>query len=351
MKVSMLLALAAAALFGAATPLSKLLLGRTDPFTLAGLLYLGAALALAPRVLRGGTLRKLRSLDRRNARFVLGSVACGGVAGPVFLLFGLRIAKSASVSLWLNLELVATALLGHFVFKDRMTRRSAGAAAGILAAAAILSFEGGTTSLAGGLLVAAACLAWGFDNHFAALIDGLKPEESTFVKGLAAGTTNLLVGVAASRALPSAASLAPALAIGALSYGLSIVLYVSAAQGLGASRAQLFFSSSPLFGIALAAPALGETFSWAQAAALAVMILSYALLMTERHGHGHAHPAQDHTHWHRHDEGHHGHGHEALGLLARLFGHSHEHGHEEVEHDHDHVSDIHHRHAHPGPAD
>ena len=37
-----LLALLAAALFGASTPLAKLLLGAMGPTTLAGLLYLGA---------------------------------------------------------------------------------------------------------------------------------------------------------------------------------------------------------------------------------------------------------------------------------------------------------------------
>jgi hypothetical protein len=37
--------LLAALLFGAATPASKALLGTLGPFTLAGLLYLGAAIA------------------------------------------------------------------------------------------------------------------------------------------------------------------------------------------------------------------------------------------------------------------------------------------------------------------
>jgi len=47
-------ALLSAALFGAATPASKYLLRDLSPFTLAGLLYLGAAVAVAPRALRGG---------------------------------------------------------------------------------------------------------------------------------------------------------------------------------------------------------------------------------------------------------------------------------------------------------
>ncbi len=347
MYVPVFLALAAAALFGAATPFSKYLLGSVNPFLLAGLLYLGAGLALAPKALRGGLYGKIRTLNPKNARYVLGSIVSGGMLGPVLLLFGLRMAKSASVSLWLNLELVATAVTGHLLFQDRMTRTSAGATAGILGASILLSFEGGQASVGGGLLVGAACLAWGFDNHFTALIDGLKPTESTFLKGIAAGTTNLLVGIAVSGGLNVSLSASVlALVMGSLSYGLSIVLYISAAQGLGASRAQLFFSSSPVFGIFIAAIMLGEAISAAQVAAFLVMALSYLLLFSERHGHGHAHPAGEHTHWHRHGDGHHGHEHPALGFLGKLFGHSHGHRHEAVMHEHSHVSDIHHRHAH-----
>jgi hypothetical protein len=41
-----LLALASAFLFGASTPIAKLLVGITDPLLLAGLLYLGSGVGL-----------------------------------------------------------------------------------------------------------------------------------------------------------------------------------------------------------------------------------------------------------------------------------------------------------------
>ncbi|MBP7095834.1 MAG: DMT family transporter [Spirochaetia bacterium] len=356
MRIPVLLALAAAALFGAATPIGKLLLGSMDPFTLAGLFYLGAALVLAPRALRRGPdgtglAGKLRAAGRLNRALVAGSVLAGGFAGPVLLLFGLRAAASMSVSLWLNLEMVATAALGHFLFRDRMTRRSALAAAGVLAASILLSLGGGQSGPLGGLLVAAACLAWGFDNHFTALVDGLEPEESTFLKGAVAGSVNLAIGLATTGGAGlRGTTVGAALAVGALSYGASIVLYISAAQGLGASRAQLWFSSSPAFGLLIAALALGERFDAARIAAMAIMAVSYAALFSERHAHAHDHEAVSHTHWHRHGEGHHEHSHQALPAFERLFGHAHAHDHEAGRHSHEHVSDIHHRHGHAGGA-
>jgi len=63
-------------------------------------------------------------LDRANRIRLLGAVILGGICGPLALLFGLRMA-AASVAMWLNLELVATALLGHFFFRDHLGRYGA----------------------------------------------------------------------------------------------------------------------------------------------------------------------------------------------------------------------------------
>ena len=67
-----LLALASALLFGALTPLSKLLLSSLDPQLLAGLLYLGAGAGLALlRVLRAATGRPSPEAPLRRADLVI----------------------------------------------------------------------------------------------------------------------------------------------------------------------------------------------------------------------------------------------------------------------------------------
>lgn len=167
------IALASALLFGASTPLSKLLLDHVSPFQLAGLLYLGAALGMAPFAVRRRLVHRVRSLDSGNAGRLLGAVLLGGIAGPVLLLFGLRVAAAASVSLWLNLELVATAVLGVLLFRDQLSGRSWLGAGLVVASAVLLSWDGGTAGILPGVLVAMACVCWGFDNHFTSLIDGL----------------------------------------------------------------------------------------------------------------------------------------------------------------------------------
>jgi len=135
------LALVSAALFGASTPLAKALLSELGPFTLAGLLYLGAALAMAPVLARERPAR--RQLDARNRWRLAGAIGAGGVAGPLLLLAALRLADAASVALLLNLELAATAVLGVALFGEHLTRRGWLGAAGVVAAGAVVSWGGG----------------------------------------------------------------------------------------------------------------------------------------------------------------------------------------------------------------
>jgi hypothetical protein len=119
----------------------------------------------------------------------------GGVVGPVLLLFGLKLASSASVSLWLNLELIATVLFGYLVFRDKLSTQAWVATVGTLAAATLLSISEGYAGVQAGLLVTLACFCWGLDNHFTALITGITPAQTTFWKGLVAGIINLVIGL------------------------------------------------------------------------------------------------------------------------------------------------------------
>jgi drug/metabolite transporter (DMT)-like permease len=73
----------AAALFGASTPASKALLAGIGPLALAGLLYLGAAIAVLPFSFRGGSPKLRRK--RRNILMLLGAVVFGGGLGPVVM--------------------------------------------------------------------------------------------------------------------------------------------------------------------------------------------------------------------------------------------------------------------------
>lgn len=304
--------LTSACLFGAATPASKALLDGTQAQTLAGLLYLGAALGILPIVIREQSFRYPWRTSRRTLLLLTGAIVLGGILGPLLLLLGLRVASSGSVSLWLNLEFVATVILGHFVFREHLFQRGWIAASGTLIAAVLLAGGEGGSGVLSAVLITAGCLCWGFDNHFTALIDGITPAQTTLWKGVVAGAFNLLMGGAVAGGVGRPAVVLVALLVGAISYGLSITLYVTAAQGLGASRSQMIFSTAPFFGLLLSVIVLGEPFTGTQALAAGLIAASLLILLSEKHAHVHRHDSMSHQHLHRHDAVHHHHEHSEL---------------------------------------
>lgn len=341
MAIPALVCLLAAALFGASTPLAKWLLDSIGPFTLAGLFYLGGALGVLPFSFHGGSAQLRR--DPHQRRMLALAVLFGGGIGPVLLLFGLRAAPAASVALWLNTETVATAFIAWAFFREHLDRRTLLAAGLVLAGGLVLAAPEGAAGWRAGALVALACVCWGLDNNLTALVSGFTPAQTTLVKGVGAGTVNLAIGLAVEGGLAPFAAIAAALLVGAFSYGLSIMLYISGAQQLGASRSQLLFSTSPFLGVLLAWFMFCEPVILAQIGAAVLMIAGIALMLTATHAHEHTHERMVHTHEHRHDDGHHDHIHPGLPAGVR---HTHEHEHEPVTHTHPHVPDLHHRHEH-----
>ncbi|OOO02832.1 MAG: hypothetical protein USCGTAYLOR_00942 [Chromatiales bacterium USCg_Taylor] len=116
-----------AVLFGASTPLAKLLLGQMHPVTLAAVLYFGSGIGL----LAGWALHRTWSavppwheagLDRHDIPWLAGAIVMGGVIGPVLLMVGLTLTPASSASLLLNLEGVLTAVLAWFVFHEHFGR-------------------------------------------------------------------------------------------------------------------------------------------------------------------------------------------------------------------------------------
>lgn len=337
------IAFISALLFGASTPVGKILLESLPPFQLAGLLYLGAAVGVLPFSLRSGSNLKLKSMDRTNFLRLLGAIILGGAIGPVLLLFGLKIASAASVAMWLNLELVATAVLGFVLFKDYLGYYGWLGVAGTVLASILLSWSEGGIGFYALLLVAGASICWAFDNHLTALIDGVTPSQSTFWKGLSAGSVNLMIGVLVEPFSPDIFLIVVAIMVGVFAYGFSITLYINAAQNLGATRSQMIFASAPFFGVILAVVLLDESLTAEQILAFVILIFSLTILFRDQHIHQHEHEHLRHNHNHRHDDMHHLHSHKTSKSPGY---HSHWHEHKKGRHSHPHWPDVHHRHKH-----
>ena len=341
-------ALAAAVLFGASTPLAKLLVGAVPPVMLAGLLYLGSGVgllgyrALVRRHLAAGEA----PLARADLPWLAGAIVAGGIAGPLLLMFGLRATSGAAASLLLNLEAVFTATLAWFVFRENFDRRVLLGMALIVAGGALLSWQpaGGTAGATwGALLVAGACLAWGIDNNLTRKVSASDAVQIAGLKGLVAGAFNTGLALAIGASLPHWSTALAAGLVGLAGYGVSLALFVVALRHLGTARTGAYFSVAPFFGAAIALWLLGESAGTAFWIAAMLMAAGVWLHLTERHVHLHEHEPLTHTHRHVHDE-HHQHAHEPN--WDGVEPHTHEHSHERLVHRHPHYPDLHHRHRH-----
>ena len=336
-------ALGAALLFGAGTPLAKMLVGEVSPWMLAGVLYLGSGAGLI--LLRYLGRQRGVSVPAKDLPWLAAAVVLGGVAGPVLLMWGLARMPASSASLLLNAEGVFTALLAWFVFRENFDRRIAFGMMLIVAGAVTLSWpdDARWDAALPSLAVVAACLAWALDNNFTRKVALADATLIAMIKGLVAGSVNVALALSLGASLPPPAPLAAAALLGFFSYGLSLVLFVRALRDLGSARTGAYFSTAPFAGAALSVVLLNDPVSWNLGVAAALMGLGVWLHLTEHHAHAHAHKPMDHEHEHEHDE-HHRHGH-AQDVAAGVR-HVHPHHHDPVTHSHEHFPDSHHRHGH-----
>lgn len=359
-----LLAAAAAALFGISTPIAKLLQIEIAPIMLASLFYLGTGagftLLSAFSVIRKKQTTNLH-LGRSDLPALLVVVIAGGIFAPLCLMLGLSHSSATTASLLLNLEGVLTALIAWLFFHENCDRQIVLGMLAITAGGAILSFNptnvAATASsnmifsnLAGHLLIALACLGWAIDNNFTRQIAAVDAKQIAMFKGLVAGSVNLALALLLGQALPKLEILAAALFVGFVCYGLSLVLYVVALRELGSARTSAYFATAPFLGALLALVIFHEPITLPLALAALLMSGGVYLHLNEKHEHEHEHQPIVHEHEHLHDL-HHCHEHEPSDEPLRTKGgseiaHTHKHQHAALNHSHVHYPDLHHRHLH-----
>lgn len=251
---------------------------------------------------------------------------------------------ASEASLLLNAESVFTSLLAWFVFKENFDRRIALGMLLIVLGSLTLSWPQQThfAGIVPELAVLGACFAWGVDNNLTRKVALSDATWISSVKGMVAGSVNLVIAFALGENLPTITSIMSAMVVGFFSYGVSLTLFILALRHLGTARTGAYFSIAPFLG-AVIALAVGEPLTMPLVVAGILMLLGIWLHLTERHSHIHTHEPIEHEHEHAHDE-HHQHSHHEP--INGDVMHSHQHRHEPITHDHAHFPDAHHRHGH-----
>ena len=243
------LAVLSAALYALSTPFSKILLEYIPSTMMAGLLYIGAGFGMGAVAL----LRKQSGKNSEDGKFTKAefpyvfAMIILDIAAPISLMFGLKMTSAANASLLNNFEYVATALIAFSVFKEKISKRLWLGITATVISCTILSFEG-TSAFAfskGSVLVLLSAVFWGIENNCTRALSEKDPMIIVLLKGIFCGGTSFVLALLLGERAENLLSIAFALLLGAVAYGLSIFVFVYAQRILGAARTSVYSGLTP----------------------------------------------------------------------------------------------------------
>ena len=319
-----------------------------SPVALAGFLYLGAFVGLSLYSIIRGIVspEKIRSanLKKEDLPWLAGAILAGGIIAPICLMYGLSQISGFTTSLLLNLEGIFTAIIAVIFFKENAGKRLWLALICMTVAGVFLTWDSsqGKFNLLGPLLITLSMICWGIDNNLTRNISSRNPLQITRIKGLVSGLVSIALAYTLGIGITWDLNIVYALLLGSFSYGISLVFFIKALEGLGSFRAGMFFSLAPFIGAVMSLILLQEWIGWVMFPAVILTVAGVWLISTEEHEHLHLHQEEVHTHLHNHNDNHHVHDHKETVREP----HVHEHNHVEEYHAHSHWPDTHHRHEH-----
>lgn len=276
-------AVLAAVFYAVSSPLSKVLLEDVSPYLMAALLYLGAGIGMtAVRAASPSKRAEERPLTGGDAPYIFGMVVLD-IAAPILLMYGLLNSPASSVSLLNNFEIVATTLIALLVFGERVTPTPWAAIILITISTVILSTAGtGEISFShGSLAVILACVCWGLENNCTRRLSDSGALRIVVIKGIFSGLGALAIAVFMGIGSPSATEVMSALALGFVSYGMSLFFYISAQASLGAAKVSAYYAMAPFIGAFISLAVLGEVLTQAFVLALVFMAAGAVVLTRE----------------------------------------------------------------------
>ena len=238
------------------------------------LMYFGAGLGLYLLHLFSKKSKKIKSekLTKKEMPKVILIVICELVAS-FLIIEALKNVNASLVSLLSIFELIMTSICAYFLLSDPIERDELIAIILVVVASIVLNFKEGIFSSVGlsSLFVIVACLCWGIENNITALISSKEPSFFTSIKCGAVSILYLIIILIKGDFYISNCIL---IVIGFFTYGLSILAYALSTKYLGASKATLVFSFSPIFGVILAILICGEKITHSFLLSLVLMIMA-----------------------------------------------------------------------------
>ena len=277
-NIGLLLALVSACFYAFNVIVEKKYIDRISSEKILFLMYLGAGVGLFFIHLLTKKKYKEREskITKKEVPKIVTIVICELLAS-FFIIEAVKNIDASLVSLLSIFEIVMTSLCAYLLFKDPIEKNEVIAIILVLLGSFILNFKHGILSniSINSLLVILACLCWGIENNITASISSKEPSFFTSIKCSAVALLYLILVIIKG----DFAFTYPILILfGFFTYGLSILAYALSTKYLGASKATLVFSFSPIFGVILAILIYNEDITHSFLISLILMITAIIII-------------------------------------------------------------------------
>ena len=275
----------AAALFGSVFSLAKVPLATIDPLALTAIVYTISGLALIPFARASFTFER-----KFDYIYVIIVTIFGGIAAPVLLMYGLQQTAASTAAILTNGEIVFTLALSSLFFGEKPHGPVGLFAVVLVVIGLVIATTEDLTALEsilelnpGNIMILASMLMWAIDNNVSRRLTlKVSPAKIAMVKSLAGGLILLAIALAMGKG-DSIASIKldmwMLIIIMSISgFGGALLLFLEGIKRIGTVKTMSMFSMTPVFGIVIAALALGESITVFQGVATGLIIIGIILI-------------------------------------------------------------------------
>lgn len=275
----------AAVLFGSVFSLAKVPLATIDPLALTAIVYTISGLALIPFARASFTFER-----KFDYFYVIIVTIFGGIAAPVLLMYGLQQTAASTAAILTNGEIVFTLALSSLFFGEKPHGPVGLFAVVLVVIGLVIATTEDLTALEsilelnpGNIMILASMLMWAIDNNVSRRLTlKVSPAKIAMVKSLAGGLILLAIALAMGKGDSIAAiklDMWMLIIIMSISgFGGALLLFLEGIKRIGTVKTMSMFSMTPVFGIVIAALALGESITVFQGVATGLIIIGIILI-------------------------------------------------------------------------